>query len=74
MAHLRKVTETDLELLATGAWILGAGGGGDPYHSLLAMKRLYSEGISTSLLDPDDLADNARIAVVSSMGAPLVSE
>ena len=35
---MREITERDLELLATGAWILGAGGGGDPYHALLAMK------------------------------------
>ena len=71
---MREITEQDLELLATGAWILGAGGGGDPYHALLAMKRLYSSGITTSLMDPDDLADDARIAVVSTMGAPLVGE
>jgi DUF917 family protein len=71
---MREITERDLELLATGAWILGAGGGGDPYHSLLAMKRLYSSGTTTRLMDPDDLADDARIAVVSTMGAPLVGE
>ena len=27
---LRLVSEDELDLLATGAWILGTGGGGDP--------------------------------------------
>ena len=31
---------TDLEDLATGAWILGTGGGGDPDFSLFEFSRL----------------------------------
>ena len=35
MTALRPISEADLDDLATGSWILGTGGGGDPYHSLL---------------------------------------
>lgn len=72
--NTRPILETELEPLATGAWILGAGGGGDPYHALLNLRRLYGRGREVSLLDPGELADDALVAVVSTMGAPLVSE
>jgi DUF917 family protein len=70
----RVVTERDLEDLATGAWILGTGGGGDPYHGLLNIKQLYREGRRVALIDPLDLADDDLVAVVAQMGAPLVSQ
>jgi len=60
--------------LATGAWILGAGGGGDPYQALLNMQTLYRAGRVVHLVDPLDLGDDAQVAVVSTMGAPLVGE
>jgi len=74
MPNLRPLLQEDLEPLATGAWILGAGGGGDPYHALLNLKQLYAQGLQVSLLDPDELEDEALVAVVSTMGAPLVGE
>jgi len=64
----------DIRRLATGAWILGAGGGGDPYHSYLNMRELYRDSTVVKLLDPANLADDSLIAVVSAMGAPLVGE
>jgi len=73
-ASTRALREEELEPLATGAWILGAGGGGDPYHAYLNLRRLYADGVTVSLVDPLSLADDARIAVVSTMGAPLVGE
>src|SRR6059036_2492390 len=69
---LRPVSAAEIESLAIGAWILGTGGGGSPYLALLNMRKLYREGVVVSLLDPMDLADDARVAVVSNMGAPLV--
>ena len=42
----------NIEALAVGAWILGTGGGGSPYHALLNMRRLYREGLSVNLMDP----------------------
>jgi hypothetical protein len=74
MADLRAVTLDDVESLSIGAWILGAGGGGNPYHSLLNLRELYREGKQFELLDPMALADDDWVAVVSNMGAPLVGE
>jgi DUF917 family protein len=71
---MRKVELEEISALATGAWILGAGGGGNPYHSFLNLRELYDRGARVSLLDPSELADDDWVAVVSSMGAPLVGE
>src|SRR2546430_3028747 len=71
---LRPVSAAEIESLAIGAWILGTGGGGSPYLALLNMRKLYRGGAAVSLLDPMDLADDARVAVVSNMGAPLVGQ
>src|SRR5262244_1626225 len=71
---LRPVSAAEIESLAIGAWILGTGGGGSPYLALLNMRKLYRQGVVCSLLDPMDLADDARVAVVSNMGAPLVGQ
>ncbi len=70
----RRLTADDIEALAKGAWILGTGGGGDPYHKLLNMRLLYAAGHSVSLVDPMALADDAVVAVLSNMGAPLVGQ
>ena len=72
--HGEYVTLEDIHRLSVGAWILGAGGGGDPYHSYLNVRELYAQGSQVMLVDPKGLADDAKIAVVSAMGAPLVGE
>ena len=41
LAVMRDIQRDELEPLATGAWILGAGGGGNPYLSYLNLCRLY---------------------------------
>jgi len=70
----RMLTLDDIEALAKGSWILGTGGGGDPYHNLLNMRRLYKDGYQVKLIDPMSLADDANVAVLSKMGAPLVGQ
>jgi DUF917 family protein len=75
MIDSRTIDLDEIESLATGAWILGAGGGGNPYHSFLNLRELYRGGLKPiELLDPMALEDDDWIAVVSSMGAPLVGE
>src|SRR5262249_12978066 len=74
MAAPRPVSLDEIESLAVGAWILGTGGGGSPYLALLNLRQLYAEGRVVSLMDPADLADDDRVAVVSNMGAPLVGQ
>ncbi len=71
---MRELSADDIEALAVGAWILGTGGGGSPYHGLLNMRRLYDEGLRVTLMDPQALADDDDVAVVSYMGAPLVTQ
>ena len=68
----REITEDDIESLAVGAWVLGTGGGGNPYLSLLNMRVLYREGKRVQLIDAEELADDAYVAVIAGMGAPLV--
>ena len=70
----RVVSAEEMEALAVGAWILGTGGGGDPYQKLLNMRQLYKKGYRASLLDPMYLNEDDRVAVVSGMGAPLVGQ
>ncbi len=68
------LTLDDVEALALGAWILGTGGGGDPYQKLLNMRQLYAQGHEVDLIHPESLADDALVAVLSNMGAPLVGQ
>src|SRR5439155_9290539 len=74
MAPPRDVSAAEIESLAIGAWIRGTGGGGSPYLALLNMRRLYEQGAVVDLVDPLALGDDDLVAVVSSMGAPLVSQ
>ena len=46
MTALRPISEADPDDLATGSWILGTGGGGDPYHRLLEARQLHAAGRS----------------------------
>lgn len=69
----RELSYDELDLLATGAWVLGTGGGGNPYYNLVAIKKLYREGYRVSLLQPEALADDDLVAMVSFQGAPLVN-
>jgi DUF917 family protein len=68
----REITADEIESLAVGAWVLGTGGGGNPYLSLLNMRALYREGHRVRLMSAADLGDDAWIGVVAGMGAPLV--
>ncbi|TXL77588.1 DUF917 domain-containing protein [Vineibacter terrae] len=68
----RDITLDDIESLAVGAWILGTGGGGNPYLSLLNMRQLYRDGHRVQLMPASDLADDDQVAIVAGMGAPLV--
>ncbi|MFV0332891.1 MAG: DUF917 domain-containing protein [Tropicimonas sp.] len=70
----RALTAEDIEALAIGTWILGTGGGGDPYHKLLNLRMLYEAGHEVTLIDPMSLADDALVAILSNMGAPLVGQ
>lgn len=69
---MRDFPADDIAPLATGAWVLGTGGGGSPYHGFLNLRKLYSQGHRVKVISADELADDALVAVVSNMGAPVV--
>ena len=49
---MREIERDELEPLATGAWILGTGGGGSPYLAYLNMRQFYAEGTRVTLMQP----------------------
>jgi DUF917 family protein len=68
----RELTTDQLEALGIGASFLGTGGGGDPYiGSLMARQALETHGPVT-VIDPEDLADDALCVMSAVMGAPTV--
>ncbi len=71
---MQKLREDDITPLATGAWILGSGGGGSPHDGWLNLNALYRDGVAIYLVDPEELGDDDLVAVVSSMGAPLAGQ
>ena len=69
---MRKLEIKDIEDIALGAALLGAGGGGDPYiGKLIAIGAIREMGPAT-LIDPEELADDAQVAAIAMMGAPTV--
>ncbi|RVT93473.1 DUF917 domain-containing protein [Sphingomonas crocodyli] len=71
---MRQIEQDELESLATGASILGSGGGGAPYIFQINLQNLYADGVRVKLMDPSDLADDDLVAVVTMMGSPLVGQ
>ncbi len=70
----RELSLEDIESLAVGAWVLGTGGGGNPYLALLNMRALYKEGHRVRLVSAFDLGDDAYIGPLAGFGAPLVGQ
>ena len=68
-----KLQEQHLKDLATGAAFLATGGGGDPYLSLLCAQQSIKQYQAAELISIDDLADDAVIVAVGSVGAPTTS-
>jgi DUF917 family protein len=70
----RIIEADELASLAIGTGILGTGGGTHPYLELLNIEKLYRQGKSVRLIDPDDLGDEDLVAELGYMGAPLVTK
>ena len=69
---MRKIDIADIEDIARGAALLGAGGGGDPYIGKLIAIGAIKECGSVTLLDPDEVPDDAMVLPIAIMGAPTV--
>ena len=69
---MRKISVPEIEDIALGAALLGAGGGGDPYVGKLVAIGAVRECGPVTLLDPDEVPDDALIVPIAMMGAPTV--
>lgn len=69
---MRKIGLKEIEDIALGASLLGAGGGGDPYVGKLIAINAIRECGEVSLLDPDEIPDDALVVPMAMMGAPTV--
>ena len=69
---LRTIDVDDIDDIARGAAVLGAGGGGDPFlGSLLAAHAIETHG-PVRVVDPEEVPDDAVVLPVAIMGAPTV--
>ena len=69
---MRKIGIKEIEDIALGAALLGAGGGGDPYVGKLVAMGAVKECGEVTLLDPDEIPDDALVVPIAMMGAPTV--
>ncbi|MCJ1353393.1 MAG: hypothetical protein MMC33_003379 [Icmadophila ericetorum] len=67
------LSETDLEWLAIGCYILGCAGGGSPYATYLEARELVRSGQTLKIIDIEDLPSDAVLIPVAKMGSPMVS-
>lgn len=68
-----EIEEQDLAAISTGAAILGAGGGGNPYIGHLRVKEALRSGKRVRVISPGELADDDLVAVCGAMGSPVIA-
>jgi N-methylhydantoinase A/oxoprolinase/acetone carboxylase beta subunit len=66
------ISETDLQWITIGCYILGTGGGGSPYSTMLRVRGILREGGIVRVVNPDDLKDDDRVGSGGSAGSPTV--
>ncbi|WP_219414504.1 DUF917 domain-containing protein [Pseudonocardia nigra] len=69
---MREITAELLPDMARGAAVLGTGGGGDPYVGRLLAQQAIREHGPVTLVDVDEVPDDAVIVPTALMGAPTV--
>ncbi len=69
---MRKIGKQEIEDMAVGAALLGTGGGGDPYIGKLMALQAIEEFGEVTLLDIDEVPEDALVVPSSMMGAPTV--
>lgn len=69
---MRKIGVKEIEDIAVGAAVYGTGGGGDPYvGKLMAIDAIKTYG-EVTLLDVDEVPEDAIVVPSSMMGAPTI--
>lgn len=66
------ISERDLAWISTGCYILGTGGGGSPYSSMLRLRSMLRAGAVVRVVSPDDLKDDDRVGCGGGAGSPTV--
>ncbi|MDD5806919.1 MAG: DUF917 domain-containing protein [Eggerthellales bacterium] len=69
---MRLIGPKEIEDIALGAALLGAGGGGDPYIGKLMALGAVKECGPVRLIDPDEVPDEQLCMPIAMMGAPTV--
>ncbi|ORY61010.1 putative hydantoin utilization protein A [Pseudomassariella vexata] len=67
------LSETDLDWITTGCYILGTGGGGSPYQHMLRLREMLRAGATVRIISPWDLKDEDLVACGGGKGSPQVS-
>lgn len=67
------LSEEDIDALEIGSAILGTGGGGNPYIGKLRARQALRDGRVLSVLELEDLPDDAKVVSMGGIGAPLIS-
>lgn len=71
---MRTLDKQAIENIALGAALLGAGGGGDPQiGKLITLGAMETSKRGITLLDPQEIPDDALIVPIAMMGAPTVT-
>jgi len=66
------ISETDLQWITIGCYILGTGGGGSPYSTMLRVRGILRAGGTIRVVNPDDLKDDDRVGSGGGAGSPTV--
>ncbi|KAJ4343241.1 hypothetical protein N0V87_000463 [Didymella glomerata] len=66
------ISETDLDWITIGCYILGTGGGGSPYSTMLRVRGILQAGGTVRVVSPDDLKDEDLIGSGGAAGSPTV--
>ena len=66
------ISETDLDWITIGCYILGTGGGGSPYSTMLRVRGILRAGGTVRVVSPDDLKDEDLVGSGGGAGSPTV--
>ncbi|RWA14274.1 hypothetical protein EKO27_g784 [Xylaria grammica] len=66
------INETDLYWISIGCYILGTGGGGSPYSSMVRVREMLRRGDVIRVVSPVDLPDDAAVGCGGGAGSPTV--
>jgi DUF917 family protein len=66
------LSETDVEWIATGCYILGTGGGGNPETIYLAIRELIRGGSKIRVVDVESMDKDSVAAWEGGIGSPEV--